>query len=288
MILKTINLTQKYGDHTAVDGINMDIEKGSLTAVLGPNGAGKSTTMRMLTGIRKPSSGDIIYAPNTTIGVVFQSSVLDNQLTVKENLMIRAKQYRQVGLKQVEILIHDLGLTQFSGQLYGTLSGGQKRRVDIARALLNNPDILFLDEPTTGLDIQTRLAIWQLLHDLQQSRQLTIVLTTHYLDEADHAQQVYVVDHGQIIASGSANQIKQRYASNQLTLFTPDARSLSEKLPDNSSSQVINEHEILIKTGNATEAITLITQYRSALTNFEYRLGTMDDAFVALTGKEMR
>lgn len=288
MILKTINLTQKYGDHTAVDGINMDIEKGSLTAVLGPNGAGKSTTMRMLTGIRKPSSGDIIYAPNTTIGVVFQSSVLDNQLTVKENLMIRAKQYRQVGLKQVEILIHDLGLTQFAGQLYGTLSGGQKRRVDIARALLNNPDILFLDEPTTGLDIQTRLAIWQLLHDLQQSRQLTIVLTTHYLDEADHAQQVYVVDHGQIIASGSANQIKQRYASNQLTLFTPDARSLSEKLPDNSSSQVINEHEILIKTGNAAEAITLITQYRSALTNFEYRLGTMDDAFVALTGKEMR
>lgn len=288
MILKTINLTQKYGDHTAVDGINMDIEKGSLTAVLGPNGAGKSTTMRMLTGIRKPSSGDIIYAPNTTIGVVFQSSVLDNQLTVKENLMIRAKQYRQVGLKQVEILIHDLGLTQFAGQLYGTLSGGQKRRVDIARALLNNPDILFLDEPTTGLDIQTRLAIWQLLHDLQQSRQLTIVLTTHYLDEADYAQQVYVVDHGQIIASGSANQIKQRYASNQLTLFTPDARSLSEKLPDNSSSQVINEHEILIKTGNATEAITLITQYRSALTNFEYRLGTMDDAFVALTGKEMR
>ena len=288
MILKTINLTQKYGDHTAVDGINMDIEKGSLTAVLGPNGAGKSTTMRMLTGIRKPSSGDIIYAPNTTIGVVFQSSVLDNQLTVKENLMIRAKQYRQVGLKQVEILIHDLGLTQFAGQLYETLSGGQKRRVDIARALLNNPDILFLDEPTTGLDIQTRLAIWQLLHDLQQTRQLTIVLTTHYLDEADHAQQVYVVDHGQIIASGSANQIKQRYASNQLTLFTPDARSLSEKLPDNSSSQVINEHEILIKTGNATEAITLITQYRSALTNFEYRLGTMDDAFVALTGKEMR
>ncbi|MCC8439588.1 ABC transporter ATP-binding protein [Leuconostoc pseudomesenteroides] len=288
MILKTINLTQKYGDHTAVDGINMDIEKGSLTAVLGPNGAGKSTTMRMLTGIRKPSSGDIIYAPNTTIGVVFQSSVLDNQLTVKENLMIRAKQYRQVGLKQVEILIHDLGLTQFSGQLYGTLSGGQKRRVDIARALLNNPDILFLDEPTTGLDIQTRLAIWQLLHDLQQSRQLTIVLTTHYLDEADYAQQVYVVDHGQIIASGSANQIKQRYASNQLTLFTPDARSLSEKLPDNIGSQVINEHEILIKTGNATEAISLITQHQSILTNFEYRLGTMDDAFVALTGKEMR
>ena len=288
MILKTINLTQKYGDHTAVDGINMDIEKGSLTAVLGPNGAGKSTTMRMLTGIRKPSSGDIIYAPNTTIGVVFQSSVLDNQLTVKENLMIRAKQYRQVGLKQVEILIHDLGLTQFAGQLYGTLSGGQKRRVDIARALLNNPDILFLDEPTTGLDIQTRLAIWQLLHDLQQSRQLTIVLTTHYLDEADHAQQVYVVDHGQIIASGSANQIKQRYASNQLTLFTPDARSLSEKLPDNIGSQVINEHEILIKTGNATEAISLITQHQSILTNFEYRLGTMDDAFVTLTGKEMR
>ncbi|MGO3499809.1 ABC transporter ATP-binding protein [Leuconostoc falkenbergense] len=288
MILKTINLTQKYGNHIAVDGININIEKGSLTAVLGPNGAGKSTTMRMLTGIRKPSSGDIIYAPNTTIGVVFQNSVLDDQLTVKENLMIRAKQYRQVGLKQVDILIHDLGLTQFAGQLYGTLSGGQKRRVDIARALLNSPDILFLDEPTTGLDIQTRLAIWQLLYDLQQNRQLTIVLTTLYLDEADHAQQVYIVDHGQIIASGSADEIKQRYASNQLTLFCPNAKQLNETLSPDMVSRVMNEHELLIKTANITEAISLITQHQSILTNFEYRLGTMDDAFVALTGKEMR
>ena len=182
MILQAKHLTKRYGNHMAVDDIQLEFEKGSFNAILGPNGAGKSTTISMLNGLKKPTQGQIRYAPNTKIGVVFQASVLDEMLTVRENLTIRAQQYKKIAASRVDDLIHQLGLTAFQKQLYGTLSGGQKRRVDIARALLSRPDILFLDEPTTGLDIQTRKSIWDLLYRLQKDEGMTIILTTHYLD----------------------------------------------------------------------------------------------------------
>ena len=190
MILQAKHLTKRYGNHMAVDDIQLEFEKGSFNAILGPNGAGKSTTISMLIGLKKPTQGQIRYAPNTKIGVVFQASVLDEMLTVRENLTIRAQQYKEIAASRVDDLIHQLGLTAFQKQLYGTLSGGQKRRVDIARALLSRPDILFLDEPTTGLDIQTRKSIWDLLYRLQKDEGMTIILTTHYLDEADEADQI--------------------------------------------------------------------------------------------------
>ena len=174
MILQAKGLTKNYGDHTAVKDINLEFKKGSFNAILGPNGAGKSTTISMLIGFKRATNGQIIYAPNTRIGVVFQASVLDEKLTVKENLAIRAQQYKGIKGGRVEDLINQLGLTAFQKQLYGTLSGGQRRRVDIARALLSNPDILFLDEPTTGLDIQTRKSIWDLLYRIQRDEGMTI------------------------------------------------------------------------------------------------------------------
>lgn len=269
MLLTAKNLTKTYGDHIAVNGINLTIEKGSLTAVLGPNGAGKSTTINMLTGLLAPTAGMVSYADETKIGVVFQNSVLDKALTVTENLRIRAKQYRDVPASRVAVLIEELGLTDFQNQPYGTLSGGQRRRVDIARALLNAPTILFLDEPTTGLDIQTRTAIWSLLHALQQSQQLTILLTTHYLDEADHADMVYIVDRGQVIAQGTAATIRTQYAQNVLTVTT----AAGEQVHHPQTAQA---------------AMAFLTAHKQVILNFEYRAGTMDDAFMALTGKEMR
>jgi multidrug/hemolysin transport system ATP-binding protein len=269
MLLTAKNLTKTYGDHVAVNGINLTIEKGSLTAVLGPNGAGKSTTINMLTGLLAPTAGMVSYADETKIGVVFQNSVLDKALTVTENLRIRAKQYRDVPASRVAVLIEELGLTDFQNQPYGTLSGGQRRRVDIARALLNAPTILFLDEPTTGLDIQTRTAIWSLLHALQQSQQLTILLTTHYLDEADHADMVYIVDRGQVIAQGTAATIRTQYAQNVLTVTT----AAGEQVHHPQTAQA---------------AMAFLTAHKQVILNFEYRAGTMDDAFMALTGKEMR
>jgi multidrug/hemolysin transport system ATP-binding protein len=288
MILKTQDLTKTYGQHIAVNHVNLEIEKGSFTAILGPNGAGKSSTIQMLIGLLQPDSGSVHYAQEIKIGVVFQNSVLDEMLTVKENLQIRACQYKQVASGKVEELIDQLGLTNFSHQQYGSLSGGQKRRVDIARALLNNPDILFLDEPTTGLDIQTREAIWDLLKLLQEKQKMTVVLTTHYLDEADSADQVYIVDHGQIIAQGTANQIKGKYAKNILKLQTGNIDPLLDYLRDDSLIEKVNEGEIILKPETAQSALDIINDCRDLIDNFEFRSGTMDDAFIALTGREVR
>lgn len=287
MILQAKDLTKNYGDHTAVKDINLEFKKGSFNAILGPNGAGKSTTISMLIGLKRATNGQIIYAPNTRIGVVFQVSVLDEKLTVKENLAIRAQQYKGIKDGRVEDLINQLGLTAFQKQLYGTLSGGQKRRVDIARALLSNPDILFLDEPTTGLDIQTRKSIWDLLYRLQRDEGMTIILTTHYLDEADEADQLYIIDHGKVIAQGSAAEIKSEYASNLLKIYFKD-KQVEKFLPKNMPVEKENEFGYSLYPKSQLEAIDYLTQVREKIASFEFRPGTMDDAFIALTGREVR
>ena len=287
MILQAKGLTKNYGDHTAVKDINLEFKKGSFNAILGPNGAGKSTTISMLIGLKRVTNGQIIYAPNTRIGVVFQASVLDEKLTVKENLAIRAQQYKGIKGGRVEDLINQLGLTDFQKQLYGTLSGGQKRRVDIARALLANPEILFLDEPTTGLDIQTRKSIWDLLYRLQRDEGMTIILTTHYLDEADEADQLYIIDHGKVIAQGSAAEIKSEYASNLLKICFKD-KQVEKFLPKNMPVEKENEFEYSLYPKSQLEAIDYLTQVREKIASFEFRPGTMDDAFIALTGREVR
>ena len=288
MLVETKNLTKVYGDKVAVNDLNLEIEAGSFTAILGPNGAGKSTTIQMLIGLLQPTSGQIIYAEQIKLGVVFQNSVLDANLTVVENLQIRAKQYKQVATGKVEKLIEQLGLTSFAKQRYGTLSGGQKRRVDIARALLNSPDLLFLDEPTTGLDIQTRESIWKLLKDLQQKENMTVVLTTHYLNEADDADKIYIVDHGQVIAQGSANQIKERYARNVLRILTQDSEDLKAALPTSCEWEQGKENEFFFYPETTQEALTLLSHLGSYIEQFEFQAGTMDDAFMALTGREVR
>ena len=287
MILQAKGLTKNYGDHIAVRNINLEFKKGSFNAILGPNGAGKSTTISMLIGLKRATNGQIIYAPNTRIGVVFQASVLDEKLTVKENLAIRAQQYKGIKGGRVEDLINQLGLTAFQKQLYGTLSGGQKRRVDIARALLANPEILFLDEPTTGLDIQTRKSIWDLLYRLQRDEGMTIILTTHYLDEADEADQLYIIDHGKVIAQGSATEIKSEYASNLLKICFKD-KQVEKFLPKNMPVEKENEFEYSLYPKSQLEAIDYLTQVREKIASFEFRPGTMDDAFIALTGREVR
>lgn len=287
MILQAKGLTKNYGEHIAVRNINLEFKKGSFNAILGPNGAGKSTTISMLIGLKRATNGQIIYAPNTRIGVVFQASVLDGKLTVKENLTIRAQQYKGIKGGRVEDLINQLGLTAFQKQLYGTLSGGQKRRVDIARALLSNPDILFLDELTTGLDIQTRKSIWDLLYRLQRDEGMTIILTTHYLDEADEADQLYIIDHGKVIAQGSATEIKSEYASNLLKICFKD-KQVEKFLPKNMPVEKENEFEYSLYPKSQLEAIDYLTQVREKIAGFEFRPGTMDDAFIALTGREVR
>ena len=288
MLVETKNLSKVYGDKVAVNGLDIQIERGSFTAILGPNGAGKSTTIQMLIGLLSPTSGQICYAEKPRLGVVFQNSVLDARLTVLENLTIRAKQYKEMPAGRIERLVSQLGLSAFVKQPYGTLSGGQKRRVDIARALLNSPDLLFLDEPTTGLDIQTRESIWKLLKDLQQKENMTVVLTTHYLNEADDADKIYIVDHGQVIAQGSADQIKERYARNVLRILVPDSEDLKAALPTSCEWEQGKENEFFFYPETTKEALALLSQIDSYIEQFEFQPGTMDDAFMALTGREVR
>ena len=288
MILETRHLSKIYGNKRAVHNLNLQIEAGSFTAILGPNGAGKSTTIRMLTRLLQPTTGEILYNSNIKLGVVFQNSILDDMLTVRENLDIRAGQYNMIDKGKVDSLIEQLGLKKFSTQLYGTLSGGQKRRVDIARALLNNPDVLFLDEPTTGLDIQTRKVIWDLIHHLQMKEKMTVILTTHYLDEADDADMIYIVDHGQVIAKGSANQIKENYAQNFLKVFVIDTADFKEILKEEIPFEEVRVNELLIHPETTEKALEILTCGRSFIRQFEFRPGTMDDAFMALTGREVR
>ena len=288
MILQAKNISKRYGNHLVVEHIHLQFEKGTFNAILGPNGAGKSTTISMLIGLKQPTQGEIIYEPGTKIGVVFQTSVLDEMLTVRENLTIRARQYKGLKPNRVSDLIDRLGLSAFQKQKYGTLSGGQKRRVDIARALLHGPDLLFLDEPTTGLDIQTRKSIWDLLYQLQREEGMTVVLTTHYLDEADEADQIYIVDHGKVIAQGSALDIKSQYATNILKIRFKERQQIESLKSSGMSVEQQSQLEYIFQPKSEREAIDYLVQVRDRIAHFEFRPGTMDDAFIALTGREVR
>ena len=288
MILQAKNISKRYGNYLAVDNIQLQFKRGTFNAILGPNGAGKSTSISMLIGLKQPTQGEIIYEPDTKIGVVFQNSVLDEMLTVRENLTIRARQYKGLKPNRVSDLIDRLGLSAFQKQKYGTLSGGQKRRVDIARALLHGPDLLFLDEPTTGLDIQTRKSIWDLLYQLQREEGMTVVLTTHYLDEADEADQIYIVDHGKVIAQGSALDIKSQYAKNILKIRFKERQQIESLKSSGMSVEQQSQLEYVLQPESEREAIDYLAQVRDNLAHFEFRPGTMDDAFIALTGREVR
>ena len=288
MILQAKNISKRYRNHLAVDNIQLQFKRGTFNAILGPNGAGKSTTISMLIGLKQPTQGEIIYESGTKIGVVFQTSVLDEMLTVRENLAIRARQYKGLKPNRVSDLIGRLGLSAFQKQRYGTLSGGQKRRVDIARALLSQPDILFLDEPTTGLDIQTRKSIWDLLYQLQREEGMTVVLTTHYLDEADEADQIYIVDYGKVIAQGSALDIKSQYAKNILKIRFKERQQIESLKSSGMSVEQQGPLEYVFQPESEREAIDYLAQVRDRIAHFEFRPGTMDDAFIALTGREVR
>lgn len=288
MILQAKNISKRYGNHLAVDNIQLQFKRGTFNAILGPNGAGKSTTISMLIGLKQPTKGEIIYEPGAKIGMVFQTSVLDEMLTVRENLAIRARQYKGLKPNRVSDLIGRLGLSAFQKQRYGTLSGGQKRRVDIARALPHSPDLLFLDEPTTGLDIQTRKSIWDLLYQLQREEGMTVVLTTHYLDEADEADQIYIVDHGKVIAQGSALDIKSRYAKNILKIRFKEIQQIESLKTSGMSVEQQSQLEYVFQPESEREAIDYLAQVRDRIAHFEFRPGTMDDAFIALTGREVR
>lgn len=283
MLIETYNLTKKYGKKLALNKVDLKVDRGQLVAYLGTNGAGKSTTINILTGLLKPTSGTITYAKDLKIGVVFQNSVLDDVLSVKDNLNLRAQMYHDISKNWLEQLIDLIGIRKFLNQKYGTLSGGQKRRVDIARALIDRPNILFLDEPTTGLDLQTRIVIWNLLQKLQKEQGLTIFLTTHYLEEAENADQMYILENGQVLANGSAHEIKNKYAPSKLVIKLNENQQLTTAY-----TVIAKDKHIELNGLDKDEAIMLLHQNQAKIESFEYRQGSIDDAFINIAGKELQ
>ncbi|WP_288962355.1 ABC transporter ATP-binding protein [uncultured Streptococcus sp.] len=282
MLIRTKDLIKTFGDKTVIEHLNLEVEEGKLLAYIGTNGAGKSTTMKMLTGLLKPTSGEIELAADLKIGMVFQESVLDEELTVLDNLKSRQAFYRKQDKAWLEKLIQLTGLDAFLNQKYGTLSGGQRRRVDIVRALLNKPNLLFLDEPTTGLDIQTRRAIWEILHRLQREENLTIFLTTHYLEEAENADMAYIIDHGKVLAKGSAKELKETYSKPYLLVETSDVAAFSDL-----DYKRLGDGRLKIIVEDSSKALAILSDKRTVINDFDYVKANINDVFLNITGREM-
>ena len=283
MLIRTKDLIKTFGDKTVIEHLNLEVEEGKLLAYIGTNGAGKSTTMKMLTGLLKPTSGEIELAADLKIGMVFQESVLDEELTVLDNLKSRQAFYRKQDKAWLEKLIQLTGLDAFLNQKYGTLSGGQRRRVDIVRALLNKPNLLFLDEPTTGLDIQTRRAIWEILHRLQREENLTIFLTTHYLEEAENADMAYIIDHGKVLAKGSAKELKETYSKPYLLVETSDVAAFSDL-----DCKRLGDGRLKIIVEDSSKALAILSDKRTVINDFDYVKANINDVFLNITGGSVK
>lgn len=300
-IIEVKNLSKSYGSIKAVKGISFYVEKGKLFAFLGPNGAGKSTTIDIICTFLKKDSGNIVIDGlelgkdddeiRGRIGAVFQDGLLDNLLTVEENLMIRGGLYKnkKEDLKAaVDEIAEIMGITEILKRPYGKLSGGQRRRCDIARALINKPQILFLDEPTTGLDPQTRKSVWETIQRLQKSNNMTLFLTTHYMEEAAEADYVIIIDEGQIAAKGTPAFLRETYAKDKLSLMCRDVKAVSGLLAQKNIENVIISDCVCVELKETMEALQIVQDVKEYITGFEVTAGTMDDAFIGITGKEIR
>ena len=295
-IIEIKNLTKSFKDIKAVSDLSFKVKKGEFFAFLGVNGAGKSTTINMMCAQLEKDSGTILIDGleleknasliKSKIGVVFQNSRLDRALSVRENLESRAALYGIVGKDFEERLSSLASLLDFSELLsrtVGKLSGGQRRRIDVARALLHSPEILILDEPTTGLDPQTRKTLWDVVNGLRKNEDMTVFLTTHYMEEAAEADYVVILDSGKIAAEGTPLELKNKYTKDTIVLYSTsesDVLKLDTPYEENKDAFVIS----VASTAHATE---LILKHPDVFCDYEIVKGKMDDVFIAVTGKRL-
>ena len=301
------NLVKKYGDFEAVKGISFKVNKGEIFAFLGPNGAGKTTTVHVLTTLLRLTSGkatvaghDVVKKPmevRKRIGIVFQDPSLDRELTAYENMYIHGRIYGLTGNKleeKIERLLKFVELWEFRDKPVKTFSGGMQRRLEIARSLLHEPEILFLDEPTIGLDPQTRAHIWDYIKAMKEEHNMTIFLTTHYMDEAEQlADRIAIIDHGKIIAEGTANELKKLVGNDvvYLKLEAPEeVKCLKAEFIK--GCKILADGKVQLEVENAAEALpklfTLVQHLGVKILEVTYHRPTLNDVFLHLTGREIR
>lgn len=295
-IIEISHLYKSYGNVKAVHDLSFHVKEGEFFAFLGVNGAGKSTTISLMCGRLKKDAGDIFIngqplfghmeQAKQNLGVVFQDSVLDKHLTVLENLKNRAALYGIKGEalhRRLEELSELLEINGLLKRTMGKLSGGQRRRIDIARAILHKPKILILDEPTTGLDPQTRQAVWHVVDHLRKKEHMTVFLTTHYMEEAAAADYVVILDQGQIAAEGTPLALKNNYTGDFITLYALNGHDIHTLgVPYERMGGAYR-----ISVPNTGAATRLILAHPELFTDYEITKGNMDDVFLAVTGKKM-
>lgn len=294
-IIEIKNLDKSFREVHAVNDLSLKVKEGELFAFLGVNGAGKSTTISIMCGTLPKDGGEVIIDGKNVdtdmkeitkeLGVVFQTSVLDAKLSVKDNLMSRASLYGIMGAEakqRIKELASLLNFTDLLNRTLEKLSGGQRRRIDVARALLHRPRILILDEPTTGLDPEARKTLWQVITDLRKQENMTVFLTTHYMEEAADADYVVILDNGKIAAEGTPLQLKNEFTGDFITLYHANENDIKNlRLP----YEIIKD-ACRVAVKNTEEARNLIMKYPSLFTDFEITKGKMDDVFLAVTGKK--
>lgn len=292
-IIKIDGLLKKFGTLTAVDGVSFEVRRGELFAFLGVNGAGKSTTISIICGQLERDGGTVcidgydidvdLDKIKSNVGVVFQNSVLDKVLNVKENLKSRAALYGIFGSEfetRYAELDEMLSLKELEKRPIGKLSGGQRRRCDIARALLHKPKILILDEPTTGLDPQTRKTVWAVIERLRKNGELTVFLTTHYMEEAADADYVVILNAGKVVADGTPVELKNKYTGDFISFYDGDETSLAKL--GKPLIKISGGYRIEVR--DTAEATALIEKHPELFTDYEVSKGKMDDVFLAATG----
>lgn len=296
-IIEINNLDKSFGDVHAVNDLSFHVRRGELFAFLGVNGAGKSTTISIMCGTLAKDKGQVVIDGlnidkdmakiSKELGVVFQSSVLDTKLSVMDNLLSRASLYGIYGndaKKRIDELAEILDFKDQLRRVVGKLSGGQRRRIDVARALLHRPKILILDEPTTGLDPQTRQTLWNVIENLRKTQNMTVFLTTHYMEESADADYVVILDSGKISAEGTPLDLKNKYTGDYITLYGTSVDNV-QKL--GVKYETISDNIFRIEVKNTQEARDLIVSFPQVFVDFEVTKGKMDDVFLAVTGKKL-
>lgn len=300
-IIVVDEFVKKYGDFTAVDHVSFEVDSGSIFAFLGPNGAGKSTTINTLCTIAEKNAGTLLIdgkdvskqkdEVRNLIGVVFQDSTLDTKMTVEENLLMHGHFYnmpRKLMKERMTFVLEMVEMLPWKNAMIQQLSGGMKRRVEIARSLLHLPKVLFLDEPTTGLDPQTRANMWDYLIKLQKEQQMTIFLTTHYMDEAEISDQVAIMDHGKIVALDSPQRLKELYTKDKASIMSHDPVEFVAVLTKEGFHYEKSGATFIVEVDHSSQLIRFLTKYQPLISDIEIKKGTLNDVFLTITGKEMR
>ena len=302
-VIETDSLAKRFGDFEAVRGVDLRVEAGEIYGFLGPNGAGKTTTIAMLCTLARPTGGsarvsgfDVVEQPlevRRRIGLVFQDTTVDDYLTAEENLRLHAQLY---GVPPPEIdgriaqVLDMVGLTNRRKQELSNFSGGMKRRLEIARGLLHSPQVLFLDEPTIGLDPQTRTHIWEYLNELRRRESVTMFLTTHYMDEAEYCDRIAIIDNGQIVARGTPEALKSEVANDRITLRTDDDERATQALRGAFGLEATPGVEgLTVHAPNGEELIPrLVSELGVPIRTVQLARPTLDDVFMAHTGRTIR